>query len=66
MGTQYADTGYNPDKGHQDGHRSGEHDIRREADGSGLVQPGREKHEGDLIAVLNYLKRGIIDKMEPD
>ena len=66
VGPQYADTGEDSEKGHQDGYRSGAHDVRREAERSGLVQPGRKEHGGDLIAVLNYLKRGIIEKMEPD
>lgn len=66
MGPPYADTGEDPEEVHQDSYRSEAHDVRREAEGSGLVQSGREEHQGDLTAVLNYLKRGIIEKMEPD
>lgn len=66
VGPQYADTGENPEEGHQHGYRSGAHDVWREAEGSGLVQPGTEEHGGDLIAVLNHIRRGILEKMETD
>lgn len=46
VGPQYADTGEDPEEGHQKGYRSGAHDVRREAERSGLVQSGREEHEG--------------------
>lgn len=36
--------------------------MQREVEGYGLVQPGREECEGDLIDVLNYLKRGIFNR----
>lgn len=49
-------------KGHQDAYISGTHDVQREVEGYGLVQPGREECGGDLIAVLNYLKRGIFNR----
>lgn len=66
VGPPCAGTGEDPEKGHQDGYRSGAHDVRREAEGFGLVQPGRKEHGRGLKVVLNYLRRGIIEKMEPD
>lgn len=54
VGPQYANTGEDPEEGHQDGYRSGAHDVQREAEGSAW----KRGVGGDLTTVLNYLKKG--------
>jgi len=44
------------EEGHKEDQRAGAPPLRRQAERAGLVQPGKKKAVGDLIATFQYLK----------
>jgi len=52
------DTGESPAEGCEDDEGAGASLLRGEAEGAGLVAPGEEKAERDLINASTYLKGG--------